>query len=108
VPLGMSHWTVMLPTGFPTIGRIALLARVWPPLKLMVEACGEGVPVENILRSPLPLAPTTVTFAETATAPAGMPHWPSMRKLRWAPPPFAASLTSDQERYAMPIANKSE
>jgi hypothetical protein len=98
----------MLPTGVPTIDRIALFARVDPALKLIDETVGVGVPEGKIRRSARPVAPTTVTLAEIASAPIGMPHWPSMRKLRWAPPPFAASLTSDQERYAMPIANKSE
>lgn len=65
---------------------MALLARVWPTLKLIIDTpVGTGSPPGKNTRYPAPVAPTTVTLMETAFAPAGIPHSPTRPNVRMAP-----------------------
>src|ERR1019366_6164173 len=64
-----------------------LFARVLPARKLTVEASGCAIPAGKTMRSPCAVGFTTVTFAETATAPEGTPHVFVRTNVRCAAPP---------------------
>src|SRR5258706_14054181 len=81
-----SACTARLPSGSPVKPITALLARVCPMLKLIVDVCAAKPEGPN-RRSPLAAGPTTVTLASTARELAGTPHWPVITKRRLAPPP---------------------
>src|SRR4029077_20335501 len=66
-------------------GRTALLARTWPVLKFIVLVLGITVPAGQATRCPPAVAPTTVRFAGTALASAGMPQVPATAKVRVTP-----------------------
>src|SRR5690242_5704035 len=89
-PAGMSHWTVNEPSGLPVSERRTLLARVRAARKLIAEDVGAGVPVGKSRRSPLPLAPVTVTLMATAWASGGIAQLPEIGKSRVAPLPASA------------------
>src|SRR5258707_5044789 len=58
------------------IGGPMLLARTGPGWKLIVGLVGGAPPAARNDRKPPLCGLTTVTLAETATAPVETPHWP--------------------------------
>src|SRR6185295_9012125 len=82
----MNALAVSTPSLFPS-WRIALFARVWPGLKLMVLAVGiwqDGAKRTN----PLPVGKTTVMLRLKALAVEGTLHFPRSKKSR---SPFEAN-----------------
>src|SRR6476659_4809407 len=89
---------VVLPFGWPSAtdmvppaprATIALLARVCPARKLMVEARGAEVPPGKRVRNPIAVGPVTVTLMEMAFAVGGIWHCPPTVNVRVAPPASA-------------------
>src|SRR5260370_40042638 len=93
--------TTTLPSGLPVSAMTALLARVAPAAKLMVEV-RVSTPEGSNRRTPAVVGPTTVTLAASACASAGTPHWPASAKLR---APLAPEMAGPPNRpFARPVA----
>ena len=69
----------------PTMAPLARDGSFW--VKLIVETTGRVVPAGQIVRNEAVVAPATVTFSDTAAAPAGTPQLLRTAKLRWVPVP---------------------